>query len=294
MTSADGNRVLDHILDKGSRTARLTLTVPLEAAPFPVSDAVADFFTETDPASGERFRGIAGNRYGEDAHYRESRALLHVPPGFDADFPQRILLYFHGHHTEALHAAGSEQAVAAQLTRSGANAVLIAPQLALRAADSHAGNLTLENRARELIAEACALLSDRLGAAVDESAPVVIASFSGGYRAVANCMLHGGLDGRIAGLVLLDSLYGQLEDFAHWRCADREAFLIALNGHSTRGNAEALAETLRGENIAVADRLPETVRGGETVFIATDTPHTAIPLRGPPPWPIYEILKRLA
>lgn len=281
------------ILDRNSRTARLTLITRLANAPFPVGNEVAGFFTETDSVTGARLRTVAGNTYGERDHYDDDRVVLHVPPAFDPARPWRILLYFHGHRTEALWAACTEQAVAAQLTRSGANAILIAPQLAKRAKESHPGRLALPGHGALLVEEALTVLSETLGMPLESDSPVLIAAFSGGHRAAANCLTHGGFGERIEGSILLDALYGCLTEFDDWRSARPKAFLIALAGATTRGNTASLRTRLQGDGFEVKSVFPARIASGTTALTDLETPHAAIPVAGPPRWPIAEILARL-
>ncbi len=80
-----------------------------------------------------------GRLYWEDETYSDQRVLLHIPKGFDLKKPSVMIVYFHGHGATLRRDVLRRQRVPAQITASGVNAVLVAPQLAVDAADSSAG-----------------------------------------------------------------------------------------------------------------------------------------------------------
>ncbi|MDA0654951.1 MAG: hypothetical protein O2912_00885 [Proteobacteria bacterium] len=287
------------VLDRNSGTARLTLLAHLDHAPYPVDNRIADFFNDPDPnpMPGERHRLVGYNRYAEAAHYQDNRILIHVPPGFDPTAPSRILLFLHGHYSELLDAVCHRHAVPAQLNRSGCNAILVAPQLAKNAADSHSGKLSIAGGARRLLDEVFDELADWLGidaATATKNTPIIIAAFSGGYWAAADCLIGSELEDRIEGVLLFDALYGKLEEFENWRRNHTNAFFISLNGESTATNSDDLFRRLEVAGHRVEHTLPNKILTGMTVSLAVKTAHLEIPRAGPPEWPIAEILARLA
>ena len=46
--------------------------------------------------------------------------------------------------------------------------------------------------------------------------PVVIVAYSGGYMPASAAISVGGANDRIAGVILLDALYGETDTFADW------------------------------------------------------------------------------
>ena len=64
---------------------------------------------------------------------------MHVPESFDIRKPGVIVVFFHGNGATLERDVRDRQLVPQQITDSGANAVLLAPQLAVDAADSSAG-----------------------------------------------------------------------------------------------------------------------------------------------------------
>ena len=76
---------------------------------------------------------------GSTRHFGDPRVLLHIPPGFDANKPSVMIVFFHGHGATLSRDVRDRQQVPAQISASGVNAVLVAPQFAVDAADSSPG-----------------------------------------------------------------------------------------------------------------------------------------------------------
>jgi len=121
-----------------------TALVRFASAPFPYSGTV--------PATGEPFLNVLENgRKGhrtarggvlwESTTFGDNRVLLHIPRGFDVTKPAVMVVFFHGHGAELTRDVLNRQNVPEQITASGMNAVLVAPQFAVDAADSSAGRV---------------------------------------------------------------------------------------------------------------------------------------------------------
>src|SRR4029077_14762955 len=78
--------------------------------------------------------------YWQDETYSDNRGLMHVPETFDARKPGVIVGVFHGHGATLERDVRDRQLVPQQISDSGVNAVLLAPQFAVNAADSSAGD----------------------------------------------------------------------------------------------------------------------------------------------------------
>ena len=284
--------------DDGS--GRLTLLARVPGAPFPFEPDghavdVPPFFADGSGPQGQRVRVVGGRRYGE-ARYRDDRVLLHRPPGFDPARPWRFLLFLHGHRSALLRSVVGAHRVPEQVDRSGTNNLLIAPQLARNAADSHPGKLSLPGGPSRLMADVAAVTAQEFG--LDPSAaartPVIVAAFSGGYRAAAAALRDPGFAARVQCLLLLDALYGEFDTFVDWKTGvGRQAFLAALHGAGTRDNTLLMARRLRDAGIPVARRLPRRIVEGVVALAAVRSPHLQIPVDGPPRWPIAAVLRRL-
>jgi hypothetical protein len=84
-------------------------------------------------------RSYGGRVYWQDETYNDSRVLVHVPETFDVRKPGVIVVFFHGNGATLERDVRDRQLVPQQISDSGVNAVLLAPQLAVNAADSSAG-----------------------------------------------------------------------------------------------------------------------------------------------------------
>ena len=101
------------------------------------------------------------------------------------------------------------QLVPQQISDSGANAVLLAPQLAVDAADSSAGKFWqpggLKRFVTELADHLARLYGDPSAAKAFANMPVVIVGYSGGFVPTAWSLEVGGLGNRVRGVFLLDA-----------------------------------------------------------------------------------------
>jgi hypothetical protein len=273
-----------------------TFIARLRHAPYPYEGRFADTrrpFFDTIKDGQRAHTTVRDSVFTERRHYSDDRVLFHVPPRFDASRPFCIVVFFHGHNAELRRTVLGELQIARQIDLSGRNLVLIAPQLARDAADSAPGKLFRRNGFRRLIDEASAVLARRLGknaAGGLQKAPIILAAYSGGYRATAYCLARGGMARRIKGIVLLDALYGEADKLAAW-IGQRRGFTVVLGGPSTAANQKTLARRLEQQDLPVRTRLPQTLTRGDVVFQMTPTSHRRLPLAGPPKWPLAAILR---
>ncbi len=172
-----------------------------------------------------------GRIYWEDETYSDRQVLLHMPKGFDIRRPGLLVVFFHGHGAKLADDVYLRQQVPAQISSSGVNAVLVAPQLAVNAADSSAGKFWQPGAFARFLGEAAQHLAklhgDPRSVRSFASMPVVIVAYSGGYLATAWSVHHGGLGKRLRGVVLFDALYGELDMFADWITRQKSAFFVS-------------------------------------------------------------------
>lgn len=213
------------------------------------------------------YHGKSGSRYSDN------RVLVHVPAGFDARKPGVIVVFFHGHGATLARDVRDRQLLPAQISESGVNAVLVAPQLAYDAADSSAGKFWERGGLKRFMAEAAENLARVYGDphAVDAFAkmPVILVGYSGGFVATASSLQVGGLGRRIKGVVLLDALYGELDKFSGWIVKNRSAFFVSAYTPYTKRHDDELARVLRDKGIPVITELNGPLKPGSVAFIAT-------------------------
>ncbi len=155
----------------------------------------------------------------EDQTYNDRHVLLAAAPDFDPNAPGAMVVYFHGNHATLTRDVVERQQTPRQLAQSNLNAVLVAPQMAVDARDSSAGNFWRPGAFAEFLDEAeakLAALYPHASRATFHRMPVVIVAYSGGYLPAAYSLAHGGAGDRVRGVVLLDALYGEPDKFAGW------------------------------------------------------------------------------
>lgn len=260
-----------------------TRLVAFANAPFP--------FYGRNPRSNRPFSKHGGR-------YRDPRALIHIPKGFDIESPGVMVVFYHGHGATLRRDVYKRQQVPQQVSASGVNAVLVAPQFAVDARDSSAGKLWEKGGLRRFLDEVATQLAEEHGApgarAVFARMPVIIVAYSGGFEPAAWSVSRGGLGDRLKGLVLLDALYGHVERFAHWIGSNRSAFLIdAYAGGSPARNSQRLKSLLRANDISYQSRLNGQLRPGSVTFLAATTSHRRYVNKAWTKSPIADVLRRL-
>jgi len=196
--------------------------------------------------------------------------LLHIPKGFDIRKPGVVVIFFHGHRATITRDVLDRQRVADQISLSNANAVLVAPQFAVNASDSSAGNFWTPGLFTLFLNEASeqlAILHGFLGMARDfDKLNVVIVGYSGGFAPVAWAIHHGGSNERMRGVILLDALYGELDKFEKWIIGDRyRRFFVSGYLGSTR--ARKLQQMLDNRGIKYRMALDDRIRPGSITFL---------------------------
>ena len=281
----------------------LTALTPFWTAPFPYRGDIAGnkdkpfLNVEKDGRLGHRTP--FGRLYWEDETYSDNRVLLHIPKGFDPKKPSVMIVYFHGHGATLTRDVLRRQRVPAQITASGVNAVLVAPQLAYNAADSSAGKFWQPGAFGRFIGEAAQALAELHGdlrtARTFASMPIVIVAYSGGYQAAAWSATRGGLIKRVRGVVLLDALYGELDKFASWISADRSAFFVSTYLGSTEAKNAKLERVLAERSVAIDTALePRLEPGSVTIFPGGENvKHRDLVTHAWTDYPLADLLRRM-
>jgi hypothetical protein len=209
----------------------------------------------------------------EGKRYSDNRVLVHVPEGFDVRKPGVIVVFFHGHGATLERDVRDRQLLPRQISESGVNAVLVAPQLAYDAADSSAGKFSERGGLKRFMTEAEGHLArihgDPRAAEAFAKMPVVIVAYSGGFVAAASSLHVGGLGSRVSGVVLLDALYGEMDKFSSWIVNNRSAFFVSAYTQYTKRRDDELARTLRDKGIQVRYELDGPIKPGTVAFLQT-------------------------
>jgi hypothetical protein len=230
-------------------------------SPFPLdgsSAAATEYFNEIDGTKRGR-KTASGRVYWENETYNDQRVLLHIPAKFDIRKPGVIVVFFHGHGAILERDLRDRQALPEQISASAANAVLVAPQFAVNAADSNPGRFQEPGGFTRFLNEAAVHLSilhgDQRTLRDFQKMPVILVSYSGGYRAAALSITRGDSENRVKGVVLLDSLYGEAENFEKWILGDRKRFFISTYLGSTKARNLDLQRQLKERGVPVKNSL---------------------------------------
>jgi len=276
--------------------------VELDTAPFPYHGEVPrtqkPFLDVTE--NGRRgHRTGAGRIYWEDETYSDRQVLLHIPKGFDIRRPSLLIVFFHGHGAKLADDVYLRQQVPAQISSSGINAVLVAPQLAVNAADSSAGKLWQPGAFARFLGEAAQQLAklhgDPRSVRSFASMPVVVVAYSGGYLATAWSVHHGGLGKRLRGVVLFDALYGELDIFADWITTQKSAFFVSTYAGSTEARNLLLQKMLAEREIGFSMELQPRLQPGSIAFLpgSRDAAHKDFLTHAWVDEPLKDLLTRL-
>jgi hypothetical protein len=226
-------------------------------------------------SNGDRHghRSYSGRVYWQDETFNDNRVLMHVPEHFDANKPGVIVVFFHGHGATLERDVRDRQLLPQQISDSGANAVLLAPQLAFDAADSSAGKFWQPGGLKRFINESAdhlaKLYGDPNAAKTFANMPIVIVGYSGGFVPAAWSLEVGGLGSRVRGVVLLDAVYGELDKFASWVANNRSGFFISAYTQYTQRHDQELMQMIRDKGISVSDDMDGPLRPGSVIFVKT-------------------------
>ena len=284
-----------------SNVGALTNLVDFETAPFPYHGNIPGSDRPFLNAGEQGHRGhvnFRGHVLWEAQTFSDDRVLLHIPPGFDPNRPAVMVVFFHGHGASLARDVRDRQKVPAQITAAGANAVLVAPQFAVDAADSSAGKFWETNGFKRFLDEAAAKLArlygDPRSAASFARMPIVIVAYSGGFGPTLSVLDRGGVRGRIRGLVLLDALYAGIDKFADWIAENRSAFFVSsYTPHTAQHNAY-LEHLLAERGVPYSSELRRNHLPGMVTFLpAGDISHRDFVNHAWADYPIKDILVRM-
>jgi hypothetical protein len=236
----------------------------------PASDAA---FLNISSGSRKGHRSYGGRVYWQDQTYNDNRVLVHIPESFDAQKPGVIVVFFHGNGATLERDVRDRQLVPQQITDSGVNAVLLAPQMAVDAADSSAGKFWQPGGFKRFMDESVGnlakLYGDPASARAFEKMPIVIVGYSGGFLPTAWSLEVGGISDRVRGVILLDAVYGELDKFASWIETHRNGFFVSSYTQYTAPRDRELMSMLRGKGISVREDMDGPLRPGSVVFVKT-------------------------
>jgi hypothetical protein len=280
-----------------------TTLVSLKSSAFPYlgnNPRTDEPFLNVSKGDRRGHRGLGGKVFWQDETYNDNRVLVHVPENFDIHRPGVIVVFFHGNGATLERDVRDRQLVPQQISESGVNAVLLAPQLAVDAADSSAGKFWQPGGLKRFVAESAEHLAGLYGdpgtAKAFANMPVVIVGYSGGFMPAAWSLEVGGLGNRVRGVFLLDAVYGELDKFASWIVNNRSGFFVSSYTHYTKRHDDELIKMLKEKGIAISQDMDGPLRPGSVVFVETPegVTHRDYVTRAWTENPVKEILVKMA
>ena len=245
-------------------------------------------------------RSYSGRVLWQDETFNDNRVLMHVPENFDIHKPGVIVVFFHGNGATLERDVRNRQLVPQQISDSGVNAVLLAPQLAVDAANSSAGKFWQPGGLKRFVEESSDHLAEMYGdpraAKAFANMPVIIVGYSGGFVPTAWSLEVGGLGNRVRGVFLLDAVYGELDKFASWVGKNRTGFFVSSYTHYTERHDRDLMRMIRDKGIAVSESMDGPLKPGSVVFVETPegVRHRDYVTRAWTQNPVKEVLVKMA
>jgi hypothetical protein len=235
----------------------------------------------------------------EDTTYNDRHVLLAASTDFNPNAPGALVVFFHGNNATLERDVVERQQTVRQLAQANLNAVLVAPQMAVDARDSSAGNFWRPGAFAQFLDEADAKLAalyPQSSRAAFHRMPVILVAYSGGYLPAAYSLAYGGAGDRIRGVVLFDALYGEPEKFARWiESETSHAFFVsAFSGSSKEGNL-AMQSRLQRDGVSAQTGLPAKLGPGVVAFVdAGDVSHDDFVSVAWTSDPLRDVLSRVA
>jgi hypothetical protein len=252
-----------------------TQLVAFNSSAFPYRGAIPETNKPfLDVRQGKRLghTTLRGDVCWEDTTYSDRRSLLYLPPGYNPQVPSLMVVFLHGQGATLERDVMQRQGVPRQIAETGKNIALVAPQLAVDAADSSAGNFWRPGHLAAYIDEAAErlmrLYGDKRAGPHFNASQVVIVSYSGGYLSTAYALQRGGAVYRVKGVILMDSLYSDEDKFAAWIATRRnQGFLLSAYTDSTHDENVTLQGLLAKRRIPFATSLPKELKPGTMAFV---------------------------
>jgi pimeloyl-ACP methyl ester carboxylesterase len=229
-------------------------------------------------------------------------ALVHAPDGFDPKPPLNLVVFLHGFNgcVEVVAASGSARCrpgeperdgygVVRHHDRAGTNTLLVIPQLAFMRRDGKPGCFGRPGCFRRFLQELLGeTLASELGGArsLHDLGSVTLVAHSAGYKSALAILQRGEITPSVRGVVLLDALYGEAEDYARWLAGtgpDVRFISFYLDNGKTYAGSRTLLKlarrTLGAAQVAQLDaaEFPEHVAPRRLIIAEGHVPHRQMP-----------------
>ncbi len=293
-------RLVDPAPAPSPHFAGRTELASFEHSPFPFEGSRPDWDTPFFNVKEQGRRGhrtASGRVYWAHETYNERRSLLHIPDGFDPDRPAVLVFFFHGHRARLERDIRDRYLVAEQISASGMNAIIIAPQFAVEANDSSIGRFWEPGFMKLYLDEAAQKFARMMGRpekrSIFEHMPIIVVGYSGGFEPTGHALKNSGIRERIRGVVLLDAAYGQFAAFSQWMRNRPEGFFLSAYTSSTaRGNRQ-LMDAVSEAGQSYRTQMPAQLQPGARIFISAPVSHESYVTDAWAHYPLADMLRRL-
>ena len=242
--------------------------------PFPYSGAIPETgkpFLDVNADGRLGHTSPRGGVYWQDETYSDRRVLLAIPKSFDIHAPGALVVFFHGNQATLERDVLNRQQVPAQVAASGLNAVVVAPQFAVDALDSSAGNFWTPGSFHAFLDETSRRLANAYGGGAAAARafarlPVILVVYSGGYYPAAYSL--GTAGSRVRGVILFDGVYGNEDKFASWIEDNRSrAFFFSAYSQSSKDSNDKIRALLDADHVAYSQGEPDSLAPGVVSFL---------------------------
>lgn len=210
-----------------------TFIVPFASAPYP---------------HPSRANGHMNDKklYDAATHYSNSNVGIFIPDGWHPqDGAIDAVVHFYGWNHD-IKATYDTYRLREQMVESKRNAILIVPEGPTFAPDSGDGKLELdENGFSRFMNDVCGWLQKSNLSTTAKPGKIVLSAHSGGYGGAGGAIKRGGMNANITDVILFDSAYGYLDEFAAWARGTDKHFLSIFTTDTENGNV-ALMGLIQG------------------------------------------------
>lgn len=277
----------------------LTRLVAFDNAPFPYDGPQPGRgpFLDVERGGQKGHRARNGQILWESETFNDRRVLVHIPEGFDPAKPAVMVVFFHGFGATLARDVRDRQLVPAQVSASGANAVLLAPQFAVDARDGSAGHFWDRGGFARFLDEAAERLARLHGDHASERAfktmPIALVAYSGGFLPAAYALRDIDHTGRVRGVMLLDAAYGELSTYARWVAKERSGFFVSASTNSTFAQNAHLKQMLSASGVSYSADEDQVGRGVTFLHTGAEYTHRDYVTQAWVKNPISDLLARL-
>lgn len=216
--------------------------------------------------------------YSAAAHYGDSTVGIFRPPGYLDRETVDYIVHFHGWNNSVRHVFDRYK-LAAQVTGSNLNAILVVPQGPLDAPDSGDGKLELDPGGfARFMGDVTQYLNAQHLINTHTIGNIVLSAHSGGYGGLGGVLTRGGLNDHVSDVLLFDAAYGYFDAISGWAKSSPQNHLLSIFTDDTSTGNTALMGMLQAPAPNLYVRLAASMTLAELqtrapTFVLTNVAH---------------------